>query len=120
MTVLTIRAHKRYAVRQPVRVRKPGRQAAQGLMIELSSEGCRISNLGRGAFEIGEAVTVEVDELRFAGRIRWAHDGIAGVRLDHALFGGQLGDLIARGRGESRVHEAHLAASERALARYGT
>ena len=113
MTVLTIRAHKRYAMRQPVSLRKPGCRA-QGLMIELSSEGCRISNLGRGAFEIGEAVTVEVDELSFAGRIRWAHDGIAGVRLDHALFGGQLSDLINRGRGESPVH------AERALARYGT
>jgi hypothetical protein len=101
MTVLTIRAHKRYAVRQPVRLGEPGSPAIGGLMIELSSEGCRISNLGRPGFVIGEPVTVEIDELEFHGRIRWAHDGIAGVRFDSPLFSHELGDLIARGRGES-------------------
>ena len=99
MTVLTIRAHKRYAVRQPVRLTQAD-GSAQGLLIELSSEGLRISNLGRAALAVGEAVSVEVDDLRLSGRIRWAHDGIAGVRLDTALYSHQLGDLIARGRGE--------------------
>ena len=102
MTVLTIRAHKRYAVRQPVRLGKAGDQAAHGLMIELSSEGCRISNLGPARFTVGEPVTVEVDERRYRGRIRWAHDGIAGVRLDTALFGQELSELIALGRGEAQ------------------
>ncbi|HYD24071.1 MAG TPA: PilZ domain-containing protein [Croceibacterium sp.] len=100
MTVLTIRAHRRYAVRQPVRLRKAGGRPASGLMIELSSEGIRISNLGRGEYSVGESVTVEIDELSFGGRIRWAHDGIAGVRLDTALFASQVSDLIARGRGQ--------------------
>ena len=54
MTVLTIRSHRSYAVRQPVNLRKPGGRAATGLMIELSSEGCRISNLARGQFAVGE------------------------------------------------------------------
>ena len=101
MTVLTIRAHKRYAVRQQVQLRKPGTKSISGLMIELSSEGIRISNLGRPGFTIGEPVTVEIDELMFPGKIRWAHDGIAGVRLDNPLFTNELGSLIARGRGES-------------------
>jgi hypothetical protein len=111
MTVLTIRASKRYAVRQPVRLDKPGAQALGGLMIELSSEGCRISNLGRPGFVIGEPVTVEIDEMEFSGRIRWAHDGIAGVRFDTALYPTHLSELIARGRGESPVGEVR---------RYGT
>lgn len=98
MTVLTIRAHKRYAVRQTVRLCKPGGQPATGLMIELSSEGCRISNLGRRDYCVGEAVAVDFGDRRLAGRIRWAHDGIAGVRLDTALFSNELADLIARGR----------------------
>ena len=101
MTVLTIRAHKRYAVRQAVGLGKPGAKPLSGLMIELSSEGIRISNLGRPNFNIGEPVTVHIDELKFHGKIRWAHDGIAGVRLDSALFPSQLGELIARSRGES-------------------
>jgi hypothetical protein len=101
MTVLTIRAHKRYAVRQPVRLGKTGAKPVSGLMIELSSEGIRVSNLGRPGFMIGEPVTVEIDELKFHGKIRWTHDGIAGVRLDNALYSAQLGDLLARGRGEA-------------------
>jgi hypothetical protein len=91
-----------------VRLRKPGGRPATGLMIELSSEGVRISNLGRGEFVAGEPVTVEIDELEFHGRIRWAHDGIAGVRLDTALFSNELSHLIARGRGQDE------------LVRYGT
>ena len=101
MTVLTIRANKRYAVRQPVQVAKRGAKPITGLMIELSSEGVRISNLGRPGLMIGEPVTVEIGELKFHGKIRWTHDGIAGVRLDNALYSSQLGELIARGRGES-------------------
>ena len=111
MTVLTIRAHRRYAVRQPVRIAKPGGAPVGGLMIELSSEGCRISNLGRPGFVIGESVTVEIAERKFHGRIRWSHDGIAGVRLDTALFTNQLSELIAIGRGECPAGE---------IRRYGT
>ena len=105
MTVLTIRAHRRYAVRQPVQLGKPGAKPISGLMIELSSEGVRISNLGRPGLMIGEPVTVEIDELKFHGKIRWTHDGIAGVRLDNALYSSQLGELIARGRGEGCADE---------------
>ena len=111
MTVLTIRAHKRYAVRQPVQLGKSGEKPISGLLIELSSEGVRISNLGRPGFTIGEPVTVEIDERRYQGKIRWTHDGIAGVRLDNPLFSSELSDLIAIGRGESPAAE---------IRRYGT
>lgn len=111
MTVLTIRAHKRYAVRQPVQLGKPGGTPLNGLMIELSSEGCRISNLGSPGLTIGEPVTVEIEDRKYQGKIRWAHGGIAGVRLDSALFPSQLSELIALGRGESPVGEVR---------RYGT
>ena len=101
MTVLTIRSHKRYAVRQAIRLRQTGAKPVSGLMIELSSEGCRISNLGRPGFAVGEPVSVEVDGIELTGKLRWMHDGIAGVRLDTALFSNQLAELIARGRGEA-------------------
>lgn len=103
MTVLTIRSRKRYAMRQPVRLGKPGGKPAQGLMIELSSEGCRISNLGPAQYAVGEEVTLEVEELSLSGRIRWAYNGIAGIRLENALFPSELSDLIARGRGPGEV-----------------
>ena len=106
MAVLTIRSHKRYAVRQPVRLGKAGGEAARGLLIELSSEGCRISTLGRCNYTIGEPVTVELGDLELGGRIRWAHDGIAGVRLDRALYPSQLGELVARDRGLAQARVA--------------
>jgi hypothetical protein len=108
MSVVTIRSHKRYAVRQVVNLRKAGGRRAQGLMIELSSEGCRVSNLKRGEHLEGETVTLEIGEIALRGFIRWAHDGVAGVRLDNALFSNQLAELVAIGRGEQEV------------ARYGT
>jgi hypothetical protein len=75
-------------------------------MIELSSEGARISNLGRPGFTIGEDVTVDVEGSKLHGYIRWTHDGIAGVRLNRALHPAELGELIARGRGEAAAEVA--------------
>lgn len=101
MAVLTIRAHRRYALRQPVRLAKPDETRAKGLLIELSSEGCRISNLKGATFAVGEPVAVHVEKISLPGRIRWAHDGIAGVRLDNALRTSQLAELIALGRNDT-------------------
>jgi hypothetical protein len=100
MTVLTIRSHKRYATRQKVRLCGADERPIEGLLIELSSEGYRISNLGSAAtFSIGQEVTVEIDDDKYAGRIRWAHNGLAGVRLDSALHTHQIAGLLAQGRG---------------------
>jgi hypothetical protein len=99
MTVLTIRSHKRYATRQKVRLCAADERPVEGLLIELSSEGYRISNLGSvAAYTVGQPVTVEIDDDIFAGRIRWAHNGIAGVRLDSALHTYQIAELLAQGR----------------------
>lgn len=103
MTVLTIRSHRRYAVRQIVHLQKADERRVQGLMIELSSEGCRISNVARGTYTVGDEVTLEIGEMALHGRIRWAHDGVVGVRLDTALFSNQLSNLIAAGRGEDEI-----------------
>ncbi len=108
MAVFTIRARRRYAVRQMVNLCKAGGRRAQGLLIELSSEGCRISNLKRGQHLVGDTVAVEIGDVTLQGRVYWAHDGVAGVRLDNALFSSQLAELVAIGRCE---HE---------IARYGT
>ena len=57
---------------------------------------------------MGDTVAVEIGEVTLQGRVYWAHDGVAGVRLDNALFSSQLAELVAIGRCE---HE---------IARYGT
>lgn len=100
MTVLTIRAHKRYAVRQPIWLRRPldGFQVT-GLMIELSTEGCRLSSLGSSDFATGDLITVEGDQLKLAGRIRWTRQGISGVRLIKPLAAEELDAHLLRLRG---------------------
>lgn len=101
MTVLTIRGHKRYAVRQSIWLRRPldGFQVT-GWMIELSTEGCRISNLGSAAFSSGDQIIIEGDQLKLAGHIRWTRQGIAGVRLDKPLGSGELIAQLLRSHGE--------------------
>jgi hypothetical protein len=98
MTVLTIRSHKRYATRQHVRLRSGRSKAIDGLLIELSAEGIRISNLHGAQFDIGQQVTVAIGDDDYHGRIRWAHDGIAGVRLDRALHCREIAGLLEQGR----------------------
>jgi hypothetical protein len=99
MTVLTIRAHKRYATRQQVRLRAGRAKPVSGLLIELSAEGIRISNLGSARFDVGQPVTVEIGDREYQGFVRWSHDGIAGVRLDRALHGPEIAFLLELGRG---------------------
>ena len=101
MTVLTIRAHKRYAVRQSIWLRRPldGFQVT-GWMIEMSTEGCRISNLGSADFSTGDQIIVEGDELKLVGQIRWTRQGIAGVRLDKPLLPEELSAHLLRRCGE--------------------
>jgi hypothetical protein len=87
-------------VRQPIWLRKSldGLEVS-GLLIELSTEGCRISNLGCAEFSTGDAVTVQLDSVTLTGRIRWTRQGIAGVRLDTPLNAKRLSELVEEARG---------------------
>jgi hypothetical protein len=70
-----------------------------GLMIELSCEGCRISNAESGAFTTDQPVTIDLgDEERLDGRIRWAHDGFVGIKFARALRPAEFGELLAASR----------------------
>jgi hypothetical protein len=108
VSVLTIRSHKRYAVRRPVTLREEAGSKRGGLMIELSGEGCRISGVNSLAYTIDQPVILELDDgERLGGRVRWAHDGFVGVKFAAALRPAELGAMI----------EASRMAPER---RYGT
>jgi len=99
MSVLTIRAYKRYATRLPIRLRRDGRKNAKGLLIELSQQGARISNLGRGKYEAGDSVVIVTPtDLEIEGTIRWAHDGLAGIRLNRSLHLPEMRDLLEQNR----------------------
>ena len=99
MTVLTIRAHKRYAVKRIVCLERAGRKPVEGLVIEISAEGCRISNLGTAPLAADEALTMEfADGTVWPARVRWAHSGLAGIRLIKPLHVAELAEFIEHGR----------------------
>ena len=99
--LLTIRAHKRYAVCSKVRVRKDGKRGIDGLLIELSLDGCRISHVGKAAsFTLGDPLTLRLEGTApIEGRIRWANDSTIGLRFDRPLHIAGLQDLIQLCRG---------------------
>lgn len=95
VSVLVIRSHKRFAVRRSVLLRGGPATKRGGLMIELSCEGCRISNADSLSYVIDQDVAVELDDgTRLQGRVRWAHDGFVGVRFDRALRQFELQELL--------------------------
>lgn len=98
MTLLTIRSTRRYAVRHPVHLAKDGAKELSGLLIELCSEGCRISGLGACDLAEGEEVCVKLGARHMEGFVRWARNGVAGVRFAQALFERQISELIAEDR----------------------
>ena len=103
MTLLTIRSTRRYAVRHPVHLAKDGAEELTGLLIELCSEGCRISGLGECELVEGEEICVKLGPRRYEGFVRWARNGVAGVRFAQALFERQISELIDDGRADRRA-----------------
>lgn len=101
MSVLVIRAHKRFAVRSAARVSSNDKRARRGLLIELSLDGCRISNLGSEDFALNQLVTVKVDGFEpLDGHVRWSSDGVVGLRFATPLHIAGLDLLIRTCRGE--------------------
>lgn len=106
MSVLVIRAHKRFAVCRKARLRKPGRRFEDALLIELSLDGCRLSKLGPHAFTLDQTVMLRIDGALdpLEGRIRWlGADGMVGLRFLRPLQAAALDRLIRCCRGEAEA-----------------
>ncbi|MBH5322391.1 PilZ domain-containing protein [Aurantiacibacter sediminis] len=101
MAVLTIRAHQRFAVRSPSKMKRTGARTLECLLIELSQDGARVSNLGDAQFEIDDEVTLTTgDGHSFPAIIRWSRKGCAGLRLTRPLYQAELLEIITAARGE--------------------
>lgn len=95
VSTLVIRTHKRFAVRRQARLSGDGERPQDVLLIEISLEGCRISNVDAGAFRAGQVATVEIDGLAgIEAQVRWAHDGLVGLRFLRPLHLRALYHLI--------------------------
>ena len=104
MAVTFIRPHRRFAVRRNVRVAHKTCESAEGLLIELSLRGCRISNLAQNPFEPGEPVTLEISGFApIDGSVRWTHSGIAGLCFNDALHAQTFNHLVGICRAETQA-----------------
>ncbi len=113
MSVLVIRAHKRFAVCRKARLRRPGKRFEDGLLIELSLDGCRVSSLAPASFALDQTVTLRIDgaEQPLEARVRWLGDGMAGLRFLRPLHAAALDGLIRLCRSAPLAREAGSAAA---------
>ncbi|MBW8784135.1 MAG: PilZ domain-containing protein [Novosphingobium sp.] len=100
MSILVIRAHRRFAVCSRARIGKSGLKPLRGLLVELSLEGCRISKIASDEFEVGQIAKVEIDGFdALDGQVRWAQDGFLGLRFVRPLHTAMLDAMINACRG---------------------
>jgi len=110
MSVLVIRANKRFAVCRKARLGHAEGAEDDGLLIELSLDGCRIGNVESKDFTTGEMVKVEVDGADpFAGEVRWQGDRAIGLKFTCPFHVPELDRLIRLCRGED-IGDARLRA----------
>jgi hypothetical protein len=101
MTILTIRKHKRFAVRRKANLVCSGNRPKPGLLVELSLEGCRMGITGSADFAVGQQLKVRVAGFDdFRTEVRWAGDGFVGMRFVQALHHAELDELIRACRPE--------------------
>ncbi|MCB2067284.1 MAG: hypothetical protein KDE15_11680 [Erythrobacter sp.] len=95
MAIFEARSFRRYALRMPVELDRGSRARARGLLIELSQDCARISQLSRGKYEEGDRVVIlATPERQLAGTIRWTGNGVAKIRLDQPLPQAELQHLV--------------------------
>ncbi|MBH5322392.1 hypothetical protein [Aurantiacibacter sediminis] len=97
------RAHRRYAHNLPIELQPAEMLAdsakAAGLLIEISQECARVSQLECETYKPGDIVTVTTPcgKSRTA-RVRWTRATIAGLRFEEALRLQELTDWLASRR----------------------
>jgi hypothetical protein len=112
VSLLIIRSSKRFAVRQSISLVLPCGTQRDGLLVEVSLSGCRISaaggNSGAGLPGVDESVTVRIDGFDdMPARVRWSGEGVLGLRLNRPLHNATLERIIGHCR-ESRYKGTNL------------
>lgn len=109
MTVLTIRAHQRFAVRREAAIYRQGRKVGEGLLVELSLGGCRLGGVRLAQSEDwplaeGEAVVLIAEGAApFEAYVRWTVNGTLGFRLKRPFRVAELDAMLRHCRMASEV-----------------
>lgn len=89
----------RHAVRMQVSVQPDGGGAIDGMMIELSTQGCRISRIDVARIRPGTQVSVSIDGFGdMPAEVLRAHDGLVGLRFVRPLTRGGLVQILESDR----------------------
>ena len=89
----------RHAVRMQVNVQSEGGSAVDGMMIELSMHGCRISRIDAARIKPGVEVKVSIEGFgAMAAQVLRAHDGVVGLRFVRPLSRGGLLAILENDR----------------------
>lgn len=102
MSILIIRKHQRFAVVRKARLQCEEDTLADGLLIEVSLEGCRIGSVDDRSFSMGQPLTVGIDGFgKIDGEVRWIGDARIGLHLARPLHCHELDRLLTVCRGEA-------------------
>jgi len=106
VALLTIRNNSRFAVRHAIRLRGPGGEVLDGLLVEISLGGCRVSNVDARGLRMHDEVTAVIDGFEdMACQVRWLGDGVIGLRLHRPLHCDRLERIIGHCRMTQRGEE---------------
>jgi hypothetical protein len=95
MTVLTIRKHSRFAVRQSVTLQGEDGRSHKGLLVELSQGGCRLGMPGNRNFTHNQPVTARIPGYgTLRATVSWTKDEFVGLHFVFALHHHELVQLI--------------------------
>lgn len=101
MSVLMIRANKRFAVCRKASLARAEGAEAKCMLIEVSLDGCRVGNIDGRTFRAGEQVRIDVPGAQpFSGEVRWQGDSAIGLKLSCPFHIPELDHLIRLCRGE--------------------
>jgi hypothetical protein len=95
MSILVIRKHQRFAVRQSACLDSAGCKPCPGLLVEVSLDGCRFSLTDYCELAIGQQVSLQIDGFTPRNaQVRWADDKRVGLLFDRPLHNAELGTLL--------------------------
>jgi hypothetical protein len=89
------RWHRRFGVRRSVSLGYGEDRVTPALLIELSMQGCRVSEGAGLDLGLDEVVTVRIDGFEeLEGHVRWARGGCIGLRFVRPLHTAALEHLL--------------------------
>jgi len=101
MSAPVFRAHERFAACQELSLRKGDVSVGEGLLIEVSLEGCRLSGVDQANFREGDKISFWLEGFgKVEGQARWSGRQCLGLRFARPLHHAEMYRLLETLRSE--------------------